>query len=117
MIAQAHRRHVSRESTAREAYSNRSMPRILENLSPGTAVYCGETRVGAVLAVYAEGDTRSAALIVVAWDGRSVPVSLPATEVQSVEDRGLLLMATDPHTYASLVEFDESRYPTVHKLT
>lgn len=93
------------------------MPRTLENLTQGTAVLCGETRVGAVLSVYAEGETRSAALIIVEWDGRPGPVSLPANEVMTIDERGVVLMNADPAYYASLVEFDASRFPTVHKLT
>jgi len=93
------------------------MPRTLETLTPGTAVYCGETRVGAVRAVYAEGESRSAALIVVDWDGRPGPISLPANEVRTVDEDRVTLMNSDPHTYATLVEFEESRYPTVHKLS
>jgi len=108
---------ISRECTAREAYSDRSMPRTLENLTQGTAVLCGETHVGAVLAVYAEGETRSAAIVVVDWSGRAVPVSLPANEVMTIDERGVVLMNADPAYYASLVDFDASRFPTVHKLS
>jgi hypothetical protein len=108
---------ISRECIAREAYSVRSMPRTLENLTQGTAVLCGETRVGAVLAVYAEGETRSAALIVVDWSGRPAPVSLPANEVMTIDERGVVLMNADPAYYGSLVEFDASRFPTVHKIS
>ena len=108
---------ISRESIRREAYSNRSMPRTLETLTPGTPVYCGDTHVAAVRAVYAEGETRSAALIALDWNGRSIPVSLPATEVMTIDERGVVLMNADPHAYATLIDFDESRYPTVHKLS
>lgn len=108
----------SRESRSTEAYFFRStMAHTLESLQPGTPVYCGDQHVGDVRAVYAEGESRVAELIVVHWNlGRDEDVALPTSEVVAVTDRGVELINGDPHTYATLATFDAVRYPTVHPL-
>ena len=92
------------------------MARTLETLDLGTPVYCGETHVAEVRALYAEGTARSVEMLVVRWGSRG-DVALPAAEVESVEERGVILMHADPNFYADLAEFNEAKYPTVHKLS
>ncbi len=89
----------------------------LETLEPGTAVFVGESRVGAVRAVYTEGTSRQAELVVVHWDARGEDVAVPATEVASVDATGVRLIAPEVTTYATLSTFDPVRFPTVHPLT
>ena len=91
------------------------MARTLETLDLGTPVFCGEARVGAVRGLYAEGHARSVEWLVVEWGERSA-VALPATEVEDIDDAGVMLMHSDPHFYDDLVDFDEARFPTAHKL-
>jgi hypothetical protein len=93
------------------------MARTLESLDPGTPVFAGSTRVGEVRAVYAEGDARSAELIVVSWDAREGDdVAIPGTEIVSVDDDGVHLMRQESDQYADLAPFDASRFPTMKQL-
>jgi hypothetical protein len=92
------------------------MARTLESLDPGTPVYAGATRVGEVRAVYAEGDARSADLVVVQWDARGEEVAIPATEVLSVDGVGVQLIRQESDQYGDLAPFDASRFPTMKKL-
>ena len=108
-----------REPLRVKAYVSRStMAHTLETLTPGTPVYCGETRVGAVRALYSEGSSRIPALIVVRWSygERTDDVAVPTDEVETVSDRGVELMQIDPEHYATLATFDPARFPTVHPL-
>jgi hypothetical protein len=89
----------------------------LETLQSGTPVFVGESRVGDVRAVYTEGTSRQAELVVVHWDERNEDVAVPATEVGRVDSAGVQLIAPEVATYASLSTFDPARFPTVHPLT
>jgi len=93
------------------------MAHTLETLEPGTPVYVGEVRVGDVRAVYTEGNSRQAELVVVHWDDRNEDVAVPATEVGSLDEAGVRLIAPEITTYATLSTFDPVRFPTVHPLT
>ena len=93
-----------------------SMARTLESLAPGTPVFAGATRVGAVTAVYAEGDARAAEIVVVRWEATGEDLAVPAVQVESVTEQGVQLMRTEPDRYDDLVPFDASRYPTMKKL-
>jgi hypothetical protein len=93
------------------------MAHTLESLEPGTPVYVGEVRVGEVRAIYTEGQSRQAELLVVYWDDRNEDVAVPATEVQSVDAAGVRLIAPEVTTYSTLSAFDPARFPTVHPLT
>jgi hypothetical protein len=92
------------------------MARTLESLKPGTPVYCGDARVGDVRGLYTEGASRAVELIVVHWDQVDRDVAVPATEVESVTERGVELMHHDPKFYAELTIFNEARFPTVRRL-
>ena len=108
----------SRETRPAGAYSFRSMTaHTLESLKPGTPVYAGETHVADLRAVYAFEGTRQAELLVLHWLDRNEDVALSANEVESVDDRGVQLINSDPHTYATLLTFDPARFPTVRPLT
>jgi len=96
--------------------SGSTMARTLESLDPGTAVYAGETRVGEVRAVYAEGSARIAELLVVHWDARNDEVAVPTTEVESVDDHGVQLIRQEADQYNDLAPFDAARFPTMKKL-
>jgi hypothetical protein len=91
------------------------MVRTLENLEPGTPVFCGEERVGEVRALYAEGSSRAVEWVVVDWLARG-PVAVPAIQVGGIDERGVTLMQQAPHDYDDLPAFSEVRFPTVHKL-
>jgi hypothetical protein len=91
------------------------MVRTLENLAPGTPVFCGEQRVGEVRALYAEGSSRAVEWVVVDWVSRG-PVAVPAIQVGGIDDLGVTLLQQEPHHYDDLPDFSEARFPTVHKL-
>jgi len=92
------------------------MARTLETLDLGTPVFCGETRVGDVRGLYAEGSSaRSVEWVVVNWSGRG-DVAVPAIEIGSVDDRGVTLIQAEPREYEGLPAFNEQRFPTVRKL-
>jgi hypothetical protein len=108
---------VSRERRACGAYNSGStMARTLETLEPGTPVFAGSTRVGEVRAVYADGDARLAELIAVYWDARGEEVSIPATEVQAVDEQGVQLMRREADQYKDLAPFDPASFTTMKKL-
>ncbi len=97
--------------------SGSTMARTLESLDPGTPVFAGSTRVGAVRAVYAEGDSRSADLVIVSWDARDGEnVAVPSTEIESVTDDGVQLMRQESDQYADLAPFDAANFPTMKQL-
>ncbi len=106
-----------RERPGCEAYTSGStMARTLESLDPGTPVFAGETRIGSVRAVYAEGDARSAELLIVLWDARAEDVAVPTTEVEAIDDAGVHLMRQESDQYDDLAPFDADRFPTMKKL-
>ena len=96
--------------------SGSTMARILESLEPGTPVFVGETQVGDVRAVYAEGDARSAELLVVHWDATGDDVAVPATEVQDLSERGVELMRRESDQDAGWPSFDAERFPTMKRI-
>ncbi len=97
--------------------SGSTMARTLESLDPGTPVFAGSTRVGTVRAVYAEGDARSAELVVVSWDARGGEnVAVPSTEIQAVDEQGVQLMRRESDQYADFAPFDASSFPTMKQL-
>ena len=91
------------------------MVRILETLELGTAVYCGEQRVGAVCGLYAEGSSRAVEWVIVDWVSRG-PVAVPGIEVGGIDERGVDPLQELPQHYDGLPPFSEDRFPTVHKL-
>ena len=109
---------VSRERNAREAYKlGSTMARTLESLDPGTPVLAGETRVGTVTGVYAEGDARSAHLVAVRWAASGDTVAVPASEIATIDDAGVRLIRQEPDQYADLAPFDEARFVGLRRLT
>ena len=97
--------------------SGSTMARTLESLEPGTPVFAGSTRVGDVRAVYAEGDSRSADLVIVSWDARGGDnVAIPGTEILSVTDDGVQLIRQESDQYADLAPFDPASFPTMKQL-
>ncbi len=96
--------------------SGSTMARTLESLQPGTPVFAGPTRVGTVGAVYAEGGSRSAEIVVARWDALGADVMIPSTEIERIDERGVHLMRQEADQYADLAPFDAARFPTLKKL-
>jgi hypothetical protein len=93
------------------------MARTLETLAPGTPIYCGEQRVGEVRALYGEGTSRAVEWVIAHWAFENREVAIPSSEIESVTERGVVLMHTDPKLYADLTTFNEARFPTARKLS
>lgn len=92
------------------------MPRLLENLSPGTRVMdANGADVGEVLAVYGAGQGQLAEFLQIRWSGRNEDVLLPADDVMRIEDSGIVLVHT-VGAYDQLAAFDPSANPTLHRL-
>jgi hypothetical protein len=107
----------SRERNAREAYkSGSTMARTLESLDPGTPVLAGETQVGVVAGVYAEGASRSVEIVAVHWDARAEDVAIPSSEIQAIDATGVRLMRQEADQYADLAPFDAARFPTLRRI-
>jgi hypothetical protein len=92
------------------------MSRRLETLAPGTPVICGEQRVGTIEGVYTEGDSRLPEYIAVAWTSRGETILVPTRDVESLEERGVILQSADPVVYETIAKFDPKQFPTVKKL-
>lgn len=96
--------------------SGSTMAATLESLDPGTPVYAGDTRVGEVRAVYAEGNARIAELLIVHWDARGEEVAIPTTEVGSVDEGAVRLIRQEPDQNDDFTSWDASRFPTMKRL-
>jgi hypothetical protein len=92
------------------------MARTLESLDPGTPVYAGATRVGAVRGVYAQGDARSAEMVAVYWDARGEDVMVPASEIETIDEAGVQLIHQEAAQYAELAPFDPAVSPMLKQL-
>ncbi len=92
------------------------MSRRLETLAPGTPVFCGERRVGSVEGVYTEGESRLPEYLAVAWESRGATILVPTKDVESIEDRGVVLQSFDPAVYETTAKFEPKQIPTIKKL-
>jgi hypothetical protein len=88
----------------------------LEALIPGTSVFVGAARVGEVRGVYADGDSRAVSLIAVYWTSRDHVVALPASDVETVDDSGVVLIGGEQATYDKLPPFDAAEMTTIHEI-
>lgn len=91
------------------------MPRLLEELAPGTPVRtAGGVLAGEVRAVYGSGEARSAEFLLVFWTGRNEEALIGAEEVLNIaSDGGVELRCT---SYDELPAFDPSANPQLHRL-
>ncbi|HXP92606.1 MAG TPA: hypothetical protein VN905_03990 [Candidatus Binatia bacterium] len=92
------------------------MSRRLETLAPGTPVFCGEQRVGSVEGIYTEGDSRLPEYLAVAWQSRGETILVPTREVESLEERGVILECSDPAFFETTARFEPRQFPTIKKL-
>lgn len=91
------------------------MVKRLEELQPGTPVYCGERRVGEIRGVFAEGSSQLAEYLNVFWEPRSEEVLVSTDDVCEIEDRGVILQGT-MQRYEDLLIFDAAAHPTMRRL-
>jgi hypothetical protein len=88
----------------------------LEALTPGTPVIVGATRVGEVRGVYADGDSRAVSLVAVYWTSRDQVVALSASDIETVDDSGVVLIGGETATYEKLAPFDPTEMTTIHEI-
>lgn len=92
------------------------MPRLLEDLEPGTPVRDSNgTQIGEVRGVYASGDTRSAEYVLVYWTERGEEALIPVDEAMNVSDDGMILRQNGA-SYADRPAFDPSANPLIRRL-
>jgi hypothetical protein len=92
------------------------MAHTLEDLTPGTPIFCGDARIGEVRSLYSEGTSRAVEWVIFGRTEDGQDVALPATEVANVNDDGVSLMHDDPKFYADLTVFSEARFPMAHRI-
>ncbi len=92
------------------------MPRLLEELQPGTPVRDDAgASVGEIRAVYGSGDAQSAEFLLVYWSGREEEALVPADEVMHVGDDGITLRQS-VLAYEDQPAFDPASNPALHRL-
>jgi uncharacterized protein YrrD len=90
--------------------------KLLEELQTGTPVRSQSgAEIGRIEAVYALGESRVAAFLLVYWNKRSEAALVASDEVMSVEDDGVVL-ALSEESYSQLPAFDPSANPTLYRL-
>lgn len=80
-------------------------------------MYCGETRVGSIDGVFAEGTAAMAEYIVVRWDSRQgMPVLVATKDVQMLDERGVTLIGDEPGQYITAPRYEEKSYPSLRRI-
>ena len=93
------------------------MPRLLEELQPGTPVRANDgTQVGEIRAVYGSGNGRVAEFLLVYWNKRGEEALIAADEVTQVSDDDGVVLARSEGSYDQLPAFDPSVNPMLHRL-
>lgn len=92
------------------------MPRLLEELQPGTPVRDSNgSAIGEVRAVYGYGNARTAEFLLVFWTARGEEALLPAEEAMHVGDDGVTLRQS-AGSYADRPAFKPASNPLLHRL-
>ncbi len=92
------------------------MPRLLEDLQPGTAVHgANGDAVGEVRAVYGLGESRAAEYLLIYWTDRGEEALLNADEVGTITPEGVVLRSNGS-SYAELPAFTPAANPMLHRL-
>lgn len=95
---------------------NGAVPRLLDQLEPGTPVIDGSgARAGEVRAIYGSGDARVVEFVLVHWTQRGEDALIGADEVIEVAEDGVTL-AKDTSSYADLPAFNPAVNPVLRKL-
>ena len=80
-------------------------------------MFCGETRVGVVDGVFAEGKAEVAEYLSVRWAARGdLPVLVATKDVETISERGVVLMGAEPSAYETAPRFDPKLYPSFRRL-
>ncbi|MEO6912769.1 MAG: hypothetical protein ABI182_01945, partial [Candidatus Baltobacteraceae bacterium] len=87
----------------------------LEELDPGTPVFCQEQQVGEVRGVFGIGESRMPEYLSVYWSSSSTEVLLATDEVLSIQSSGVILQSSY-QAYSDLPPFDPASRPTMRRL-
>jgi hypothetical protein len=91
------------------------MPRLLEELTPGTPVRTGDGALaGEVRAVYASGQARGAEYLLIFWNARNEEALIDADEVLNIAADGAVELRCT--SYPELPAFDPAANPLLHRL-
>ena len=91
------------------------MKRRLEELDPGTAVYCEERRVGEVRGVYSIGESQLAEFLNVFWESNSSELLIPTSDVSDITDSGVVLSGT-VESFSDMTAFGANSELTLKRL-
>ena len=92
------------------------MKKRLEEIDPGTPVFCEDTPVGEVRAVYCIGDSKLPEFLNVYWNPRSAEVLVPTNDVSDITEDGVYLQGT-LSSFDDLATFEnEAKHPTLRRL-
>lgn len=91
------------------------MKKRLEELEPGTAVFVDDRRVGEVRAVYAGREGNLPEYLNLYCDSRRAELLVPANEVLSLEERGVVL-AGPMQSYRDLMLFNAASRPNLKRI-
>lgn len=92
------------------------MPRLLEELQPGTPVLdMNGSAIGEIRAVYGSGDALTAEFLLVYWTDRGEEALVPADEAMHVDDNGVSLRQSAA-SYADRPAFNPASNPLLHRL-
>jgi hypothetical protein len=92
------------------------MPRLLEELQPGTPVRDSNgTQIGEIRAVYGSGDALTAEFLLVYWTARGEEALVPADEAMHVGEDGVSLRQS-ADSYADRPAFNPAANPLLHRL-
>ena len=82
----------------------------------GARVYGSDgTPAGEVGGLYASGDATGVEFLLVRWRGRGEDALVPVEEVQTIDDRGVILR-TSTASYADLAAFDPADNPILRRI-
>jgi hypothetical protein len=92
------------------------MPRLLEDLHPGTPVRDSNgAQIGEIRAVYGSGGARTAEFLLVYWIARGEEALVPSDEAMQVDDNGVTLRQSAA-SYDDRPAFNPSANPLLHRL-
>jgi hypothetical protein len=79
-------------------------------------VWSGERRIGVVRGVYAEGASRLPEYLSVHLDEPGREILIPTHDVATLQERGVMLVSSDPTQYEAFVTFVAGDMPNLRRL-
>ncbi|HTV72960.1 MAG TPA: hypothetical protein VME66_04555 [Candidatus Acidoferrales bacterium] len=79
-------------------------------------MWSGDRRIGEVRDVYAEGDSRLPEYLAVYLSEPAREILIPTRDVATIQERGVVLVSSDPEQYEAVVTFVRGEMPALRKL-